>query len=450
VRAPPILREITVQVEALAPALLALSHRIHAHPELGHEERQAATWCAELLCEHGFEVTAPFGGMETAFRARVVAGVGHAIGGSDGGGRPGPDGGPGPGETVSALKAVSVNPRPAIAFLAEYDALPGIGHACGHNIIGASAVGAGIALARALEKLSLDGDERLGRGNDLGHKSAAVATVLVDGTPAEETMGGKVALVDQGFYGAVDAALTIHPYHSSSAGSTCLGVKRMTFSFHGRAAHAAAEPEKGVNALDAVIQTFNNVNALRQHTRPDARIHGIITHGGQASNIVPDFAQAVFSVRSADRTSFVEIVEKVVACARGAALATGALLEVAENQTYEPIRPNRVLTRLALEAMACVGIGAEDATGQCFPASTDVGNVSQVVPAITPLLKVGAGDAVLHHPGFAAEAGSASGDAAVLAGAKILALMGARLVLESELLQAVRAEFAADPPIGGR
>lgn len=284
-----ITRAISSQVEALAPVLLHLSHRIHANPELGHEERQASAWCAELLSEHGFEVTAPFGGLETAFRARAVVG----------------------------------RPRPAIAFLAEYDALPGMGHACGHNIIGASAVGAGIALARTLENLGI------------------TATVLVDGTPAEETRGGKIPLVEQGFYRDVDVALAMHPYSGSSAGSSCLGVKRMTFSFHGRAAHAAAEPHKGVNALDAVIQTFNNINALRQHVKPDVRIHGIITQGGQASNIVPDFAEAVFSARSADMTYFAEVVGKVIACARGAALATGATLDIEENQTYGRRRRRR-------------------------------------------------------------------------------------------------------------
>jgi amidohydrolase len=386
-----IARAISSQVEALTSVLLDLSHRIHANPELGHEERQASAWCAELLSEHGFEVTAPFGGLETAFRARAVVG----------------------------------RPRPAIAFLAEYDALPGMGHACGHNIIGASAVGAGIALAKTLENRGI------------------TATVLVDGTPAEETRGGKIPLVEQGFYRDVDVALAMHPYSGSSAGSSCLGVKRMTFSFHGRAAHAAAEPHKGVNALDAVIQTFNNVNALRQHTKPDVRIHGIITHGGQASNIVPDFAEAVFSARSADMTYFAEVVDKVIACARGAALATGATLDIEENQTYEPIRPNRTLTRLALEAMAAVGIEAKDASGTCFPASTDFGNVSQVTPAIAPLFKVGPADGVLHHPDFRVASGSADGDAAVLAAAKVMAIMGVRLVLEPKLLRATKADFAS-------
>jgi amidohydrolase len=401
---PPLIREVSATVERLAPALLELSHRIHANPELGHEERQASAWCAELLREHGFEVTAPFGGLETAFRARGATAA-----------------------SGSMADATDGPVRPTIAFLAEYDALPGIGHACGHNIIAASAVGAGVTLVRSLEKLA----------------PALRATILVDGTPAEETVGGKIPLVEQGLYRDVDAALSLHPYARNSAGSTCLGVKRMTFTFRGRSAHAAADPEKGINALDAVIQTFNNVNGLRQHVRPDVRLHGIVTHGGGASNIVPDFAQAVFSVRSADMDYFTEVVGKVKACARGAALATGATLDITENQTYSPIRRNRTLTRLALETMAAVGLEAEDAGGTWFPASTDFGNVSQVTPAIAPLFKVGSGDAVLHHMDFAVAAASSWGDAVVLTAAKVLAIVGARLVLEPETLRAARADFAS-------
>ena len=419
-----IIRAISFQGEALAPVLLHLSHRIHANPELGHEERQASAWCAELLRAHGFEVTAPFGGLETAFRAWAVVGRPSEVGGAEGAGEVERAGGQRP---TGARNATRIRPRPAIAFLAEYDALPGIGHACGHNIIAASAVGAGVTLVRILEKLA----------------PALRATIIVDGTPAEETVGGKIPLVEQGFYRDVDAALSLHPYTSNSAGSTCLGVKRMTFTFRGRSAHAAADPEKGINALDAVIQTFNNVNALRQHVKPDVRLHGIVTHGGQASNIVPDFAQAVFSVRSADMDYFTEVVGKVKACARGAALATGATLDIAENQTYTPIRRNRTLTRLALETMAAVGLEAEDASGTWFPASTDFGNVSQVTPAIAPLFKVGSGDAVLHHADFAVAAASSGGDAVVLTAAKVMAIVGARLVLEPETLRAARADFAS-------
>ncbi len=378
---------VSEDVDGLADVLLDLSHRIHANPELGLAERKASAWCAELLSSEGFAVTRPVAGMETAFRARRGSG------------------------------------RPVLAFLAEYDALPGVGHACGHNIIAAAAVGAGVALARVLDRAGLDG------------------TVLVDGTPAEETSGGKLPMIDEGLYRDVDVALSMHPDTRDTAGGTCLAVKTLAFAFTGRAAHAAAEPEKGVNALDAVIQTYNNINALRQHTRPDVRIHGIITHGGQAPNIVPDYARAEFYVRSAHLDHHKEVLEKVRNCARGAALATGARLEMTEEPTFEPIRENAVLCRLALEVMRAFGLDAEDCSGRCSMGSTDFGNVSQVVPAIAPTFKIAPLTVACHHKDFADAAASADGDAAVLVAAKVLAVMGARLVLEPDLLRAVRAEF---------
>jgi len=218
-------------------------------------------------------------------------------------------------------------------------------------------------------------------------------------------------------------------------------VTRFYFSFKGRAAHAAASPEKGINALDAVIQTFSNINALRQHIKADARIHGIITHGGKAANIVPDFAQCEFGVRSADPGYLVELLEKVTSCARGAAVATGAELEIEQTPICQPIKPNQTLTRLALEAMAETGRQGKDQTGECFSASTDFGNVSQVVPAIAPTLKSAPEGTVLHHPDFAVAAASPEGDAAVLAAAEVMAIIGARLVLEPETLERAREEF---------
>lgn len=380
-------RIIQDEVDLLAGDLIELSHRIHANPEIGLQEEKASAWCAAFLRAHGFSVTAPVAGLATAFRATRGSG------------------------------------RPRLAFLAEYDALPGVGHACGHNIIGASAVGAGIALAEALGKAGLE------------------ATVHVDGTPAEETVGGKIPFVQQGLYREVDAALSMHPDTRNSVGGTCLAVKGLIFSFHGKAAHAAAEPEKGINALDAVIQTFNNINSLRQHVRPDVRIHGIITAGGRASNIVPDFAQADFSVRSADLGYFEEVVEKVRRCARAAALATGATLEIVEEPTFEPTKDNRTLDRLALEVLAELGLQAEDAAGRCQPASTDFGNVSRVVPAVALSLKAAPAGTVCHHPDFARAAVSPEGDACLLNAAKAMAMIGAHLVLRPTVLKEAWSEF---------
>ncbi len=384
---PELSRLVRKEVDTLAPALIDLSRKIHAYPELGLEETKAAGWCAELLRSHGFAVTMPVAGMATAFRAQRGKG------------------------------------GPVLAFLAEYDALPGVGHACGHNIIGASALGAGIALAAALEKAGLPG------------------TVYVDGTPAEETVGGKIPLVEQGFYKDVDAAISMHPDTRNTVGGTCLAVKGLIFTFHGRSAHAAAEPEKGINALDAVIQTFNNINALRQHCRPDVRIHGIITAGGKASNIVPDFAQADFSVRSADVRYFNEVLEKVRSCARAAALATGATLEIAEEPTFEPTKDNRTLDRIGLEVLAELGTPGEDMGPRCQPASTDFGNVSQAVPAVALSMKIAPGGTVCHHPDFARASASPQGDACVIGASKAMAMIGANLVLAPETLREAWAEF---------
>lgn len=381
-------REVYQEVERLAPRLVGLSRRIHGSPELGLQEHQAVAWCAEVLTEEGFAVSRPVAGMETAFRA--TWGSGH----------------------------------PVIAFLAEYDALPGVGHACGHNIIAAAAVGAGIALARVLERNGLPG------------------TVIVDGTPAEETTGGKIPLVEQGFYRDVDLVLSMHPDVRNSVGGTCLAVKTVALAFSGRAAHAAAEPEKGVNALDAVIQTYNNINALRQHVKSDVRIHGVITHGGQAPNIVPDYARAEFYVRSADLDYFKTVLEKVRNCARGAALATGATLEITEETAFEPIRENRTLNQMVLQAMMESGTPGEDLTGRLSMGSTDFGNVSQVAPATAPTFRIAAPGTTCHHRDFADAAASAEGDAAVINASRVLAAVGLRVVVDPAALRSVRAEFA--------
>jgi amidohydrolase len=415
---PDLARDARKEVESLAPALIELSHKIHANPELGLQEEKAAAWCVDLLRSHGFLVETPVAGMATAFRATRGWG------------------------------------RPVIAFLAEYDALPGVGHACGHNIIAASALGAGMALARALER----GGAMAGAGvagTAAGRKTAGTGgagaagtgdgapqgTIIVDGTPAEETVGGKIPMVDQGLYSGVDLAISMHPDTRNTVGGTCLAVKTVIFSFHGKSAHAAAEPERGVNALDAVIQTFNNVNALRQHCRPDARIHGIVTHGGRASNIVPDFAQAEFSVRAADLKYFREVLEKVRNCARAAALAMGARLEITEEPTFEPVKESRTLGLQVLEILAEMGLPGEHSAGKCQPASTDFGNVSQVVPAVVVSIKTASLGTVSHHLDFAAAAASPEGDACILTAAKVMASLGARAVQEARVLEEAWREF---------
>src|SRR5437870_3493299 len=261
-------------IDNLGDDLEALSRKIHDNPELGYQEFKAAGWLTDFLAGQGFKVERGVGGVETAFRASIETGDG-----------------------------------PTIAILCEYDALPAIGHACGHNVIATAGVGAGAALAAVRDQLP--------KGR-----------VQVIGTPAEEGGGGKLRLIRGGIFRNVDAAMMVHGWDRWVPHQDLLGIVRLGFEFTGKAAHAAADPWDGINAVDAVIQTFNNVSMLRQQVRPDARIHGIVTSGGAAPNIIPEFAAATFYVRSARLDYLSELQQRVVACAEGAARATGCSLKV--------------------------------------------------------------------------------------------------------------------------
>ena len=251
-------------VDAVREELIDVSLDIHAHPELGNEEHHAAEVLTGFLDRHGFEVERPFAGIETAFKAT-------ASGSSDG---------------------------PVIAILAEYDALPDIGHGCGHNLIAQSAVGAGIGTQAALDGLS--------------------GTVQVIGTPAEETDGAKIRMLDAGVFDDVDVVLSSHPASNRTfiqtdvpvGESLSLALVGFRYAYHGKAAHAASAPHEGVNALNAVLHLFAGIDSLRQHLRGDARVHGVITHGGSAANVVPDYAEANFFLRAEDRGYLAEVVDK--------------------------------------------------------------------------------------------------------------------------------------------
>ncbi|HZJ73040.1 MAG TPA: amidohydrolase, partial [Planctomycetota bacterium] len=256
-------------VDDLGAELEALSHRIHAHPELGYREVQAAGWLAEFLGAQGFKVDKGVGGVETAFRAILETGDG-----------------------------------PTIAILCEYDALPGIGHACGHNVIAAAGAGAGAGLAALRSQLP-------------------GGRIHVIGTPAEEGGGGKIRLIKAGVFQDVDCAMMIHGFDRTLAHQDLLGIVRASFEFTGKASHAAADPWEGINALDACVQTYNAVSMLRQQVRPECRIHGIITSGGAAANIIPEQAAATFYVRAPRIDLMWETYARVRACAEGAAQSTG-------------------------------------------------------------------------------------------------------------------------------
>src|SRR5881628_4215598 len=321
-------------VDRLAGDLEKLSRQIHDNPELGYQEIKAAAWLTEFLDKQGFKVERGVAGVETAFRGTIETGEG-----------------------------------PTIAILCEYDALPGIGHACGHNVIATAGVGAGAALAAVRD--------RLPKGR-----------VHVVGTPAEEGGGGKVRLIKGGVFTRVDAAMMVHGWDRWVPHMDLLGIVRVGLEFKGKAAHASADPWEGVNALDAAVQTYTNVAMLRQQVRPDARIHGIITHGGAAPNIIPEFAAAIFYVRSLNLDYMWELQKRVIACAEGAAKATGCTLKViAHNDTvYEPMKRNETLLGAFRANLTALGITEApplvDRLG-----SSDVGNVSQVIPTIQPLMK---------------------------------------------------------------
>ncbi|CAN5138688.1 M20 family metallopeptidase [soil metagenome] len=309
--------------DALRQQLLALSREIHADPELAYQEHRAVGRIAALLERHGHAVERGVGGLETAFRCRA-----------------GPAGA-------------------AVVLLAEYDALPDVGHGCGHNLIAMSNVGAFLIAAEA---------DRLQAGIELL------------GTPAEESGGGKLDLLEAGAFKEAVAVLSSHPGGIEwSIGSTTLGVVSKRIAYHGLASHAAVSPEKGRNALNAVIRLFVAVDGWRQHLPSDARIHGIITNGGAAQNIVPSFAEAVFGMRSKDGGTLAEMVETFGKIAEGAALQTGTTVEITdEMRLYQPTTAEPTLTRLLVESVGQRGPAAK--TGELVFASTDLGNVSQAVP----------------------------------------------------------------------
>ncbi len=381
---------IVQAVDRLAGDLEDLSRTIHANPELGYQEVKAAGWLAEFLSRQGFKVERGVADVPTAFRAIMETG-----------------------------------PGPTIAIMCEYDALPAIGHACGHNVIAAVGAGAGAALAAARD--------RLPKGR-----------IQVIGTPAEEGGGGKVKLIRGGVFRDVDAAMMVHGWAAWVPHQDLLGIVRVGFEFTGKAAHASAYPWHGVNALDAVIQTFNNVSMLRQQMRPDARIHGIVTHGGAAPNIIPEFAAAMFYVRAPRVDQMWELHRRVIACAEGAARATGCTLNVVEQQetAYEPFKRNPTLVDTFRRNLLTLGV-TESPEDKEHLGSSDVGNVSQVVPTIQPLVKIAPDGTPIHSRAFEAAAVSPLAREGLVIAAKALALTAHDVLADPALLARIRQEFAA-------
>ena len=338
-------------VESQRRQLIQLSLNIHDNPELGFKEEKASAWLTSYLGNSGFHVERGIAGLATAFRATY-------------------------GE---------VSPR--IALLAEYDALPKIGHGCGHNIIGVSAVGAAVASKSIIDQLG--------------------GSIVVLGTPGEEVFGGKIDMVKAGIFKEIDVAMIVHPNTRNMPTEDALACSSLEAEFFGRAAHAAGQPHRGINALDAMILAFTSINSLRQHIRGDARIHGIITDGGEAPNIVPAHSAAVFLVRALDDDYLAELKNKVLNCFTGASVASGARLEYRwRDRTYAPMKNNMTLAGLFKQNLESLGRKVEAFDPHFGLGSTDMGNVSQVVPSIHATVAIAPLEIVIHTPEFAAAAAS--------------------------------------------
>jgi len=379
------------RIDAQRDALIELSARIHAHPECKFEETRAAGWLAEFLDGAGYAVQRKAFGLPTA----VAAHIGTA--------------------------------RPRVAILCEYDALPGIGHACGHNVIAAAGAGAACGLADVV------GD--------------AGGSALVLGTPAEEGGGGKVIMARAGAFTDVDAAMMVHPAGMELASMGVLAVTSVEVEYRGRASHAAAAPERGVNALDGLITAYNAIAQLRQHIRASERIHGIITDGGQAPNVVPERAVGVFYVRAATEKRLRELKRRVDRCFEAGALASGAeMSQRTLGEDYSDMLTNPVLAAAYRANLERVGRKVVDAKGGRVPVtgSTDMGNVSKIVPSIHPMIAIAPPTVSLHSKEFAEFAKSESGNQGVIDGAKALAMTAIDVLCQPDLRDAMRAAFEAE------
>jgi len=375
-------------VDTVTEELVDLSRKIQSHPETAYEEIQAASCITGVLERHGFEVQRGLAGVETAFLARL------------------------PGKAAG----------PRVALVAEYDALAGVGHGCGHNLIAAGAVGAALGLKALMPEL--DG------------------ALEIFGTPAEECTsepGGKIRLIEAGAFDGVDACIMFHPWAATQLVGSDLAVAALDISFKGKAAHAAADPWRGANALDGVLLTYTNINALRQHVKSDVRIHGIVTHGGDAANVVPDKASARFAVRSADKHYLEEVVARVEDCARGAALATGTQVVLERLISLENTLPNGVLAHVVRANLEAEGIEFEDDV--FLPGSTDFGNLSQRVPAFWFMLKTHRSGITWHCKEVADESVSDFAHSAMIQGAQVLAMSCLDLFLSPDLVRRAREEF---------
>lgn len=380
-------KRITQAVGAVACDMLDINRRIFDRPELCYQEKFARQELGDYLSSRGFTVTTPKGWPPTSFIAR------HG-------------------------KAIS----PAVAILAEYDALPHIGHACGHSMIAAAGCGAATAIVKAVPD----------------HPGS----LLVIGTPAEEGGGGKIKMLAKGAFKGVDAAIMIHPSNKTRAVARMYAIAEITFEFRGKAAHAAAFPDKGVNALDAGVLFYNAVSALRQQLKAEARVHGIFTHGGDAPNIIPERVEMKFYVRALDYGYFREVERKVIECAHGSARAAGCKLKIKKREAeYAPFYPNYPMGRVFRENMKTLGIVEDSFSETEEIGSSDIGNLSQALPTLHPEFRVGDSGAINHSRDFLTAVVSKNGTDAMIAMTKAMALTVYDLLTRPDLMAEVKKEF---------
>lgn len=378
--------KVCSEIDAHEHELGDLCLKIHSNPELGFNEVKASEWLTSYLETKGFSIEKGIYELSTAFRANYGKG------------------------------------KPIMAILAEYDALPDLGHACGHNLIATIAAGAGMAARKAADRYG--------------------GSIQVIGTPAEELYGGKITMAVKGAFDGIDIAMMVHPSTLDTAMAKSLACHTLYIEFFGKAAHASSEPEAGINALDAMLQAFSGINSLRQHIKTSARIHGMITNGGQAANIVPSYSTGTFIARAEDEEYLEELKQKVINCFVAGSVATGARLEYKwDDIYYAPMRNNVTLAKLFTDNMHLLGRSMLLSDTISSVASTDMGNVSQLVPSIHPYVKIAENDIMIHSPEFAVAAASNTGIKGMLDSAKALSMTIVDLLANPDTINKVKNEF---------
>ncbi|MBW1699042.1 MAG: M20 family metallopeptidase [Deltaproteobacteria bacterium] len=380
---------ICKEVDNISSDLFAICDWLKENPETAYQEYKAREYLSSVLRERGFAVEKAVGNVETAFLARPA------------GCRP---------------------RRPAVVILAEYDALPGIGHGCGHNMIAAAGLGAAIVLKNIL--------------------ADAAGGLAIAGTPAEEGGGGKVKMAEAGVFEEMDAAMMFHPSNLNLPGKNSLGRTKFKLEFFGKTAHASGSPDRGRNALDAIVMAYSAMNSLRQHLRPDGRIHGVITHGGEAPNIIPDYTAGLFYVRAASIQYRAELFDRVGKCAEGAALATGTEVKIEiDFPKLDPIKRNAALESALKANMEALGLSIDEDDGR--RGSSDIGNLSHYLPAVHPFLAIVDADSGIpgHSVAFCEATASPRARKVLLNATKMLAMTAYDYLSSEDLRKKTKACF---------